>query len=98
MPQQPAQISRASVPRGQHAGTQSPAQPLSLFRPPGDLSRADRLVLQAHRLLPRPVRTDELGEDAPRQLGSHAALTQPDAQVDLFGPEILDRKSTRLNS
>src|SRR5439155_13298534 len=55
----------------------------------GDLACADRVVVQAHGLLAGPVQVQELGDDPAGHLRAHAALAQPDAEVDLLGPEVL---------
>ena len=87
--EQPRDLVRAGVPRGERAGGQGAAEPLGLIRPAGDLAGRHRLVVEAHHLLARPVGVDELGEDPAGELGAHASLAQPHAQVDLFGPEVL---------
>ena len=89
VPDQPGDLVARGVPRGQGAGPQGPAQPLGMIGPAADLRGADRLIVEAHRLLTRPVGAEELGQHPAAQLGAHAALPQPDAQVDLFGPEVL---------
>ena len=89
MPEQPGDLVGAGVAGGQRAGAQRPAEPLGLLGPAGDLGGRHRLVGQAQRLLAGPVGAGELGEQAAGQLGAHAALAEPDAEVDLLGPEVL---------
>ncbi len=89
MPEQPGDLVRAGVPGGERAGGQRTAEPLGLLRPAGDLAGGHRLVVDAHRLLARPVHVYELGEHPAGELGAHSPLAEPHPQVDLFGPEVL---------
>ena len=87
--EQPGDLDRGRVPGSQRARAKRPAEPLGLFGPLADLGRRHRLVVQAHGPLTSLVDVDELGQHSSRQLGSHTALAQPDAEVDLLLPEVL---------
>ncbi len=89
VPEQPGDVIGSGMAGGEGAGAQRAAQPLGLLGPPRDLARRHGLVGEAQGFLAGPVGADELGEHPSRQLGAHAALAQPDAEVDLLRPEIL---------
>src|SRR5712692_10606180 len=92
VPEQPPDLVGGGMPRGQRAGGQGAPDPVGVLGPLGDLAARDRVVLEPEQLLARTVSAAyaaELGERPAGQLGAHAALAQPDAQVDLLGPEIL---------
>ncbi len=57
--------------------------------PLGDLRPDDGVVLDPEQLLARPVGIHELGQHAPGELRAYPALAEPDAEVDLLGPEVL---------
>ena len=65
------------------------AEPFGRVCPLGDLRPADRLVDEPEPTLAPVIRADELGQHPAGQLRPHAALAEPDTEVDLLGPEIL---------